>query len=181
MAQKINIVGWFLGILCLASCENDLAEVQNLFNYPDPEIELIIEPVITYSDSGIVKTKIYAPEMHRQAAVTNGTDIFPKGVSAEFFNKGQYVESWLDAEYGENRRSKSEIFLSGNVHLYNLEGDTLKAEDLIWDQKENILMTEKYVRIQTAGKLIYGFGFRSKDDFSEWEIKAMKGAVDVED
>lgn len=169
-------------IILLLGCENDLAEVKELFDYPDPDIEVVVEPRIIFSDSGIIQARIEGPLMHREVGSgLYGKDIFPNGLQARMYNNIGTVSSWLRADYGENLRKKNEILVERNVVLFNTEGDTLRAEELIWDQDEKILRTEKFVRMTSEGQLIYGFGFRSKEDFSEWEIEAFKGMVKIND
>ena len=173
---------WIFLIFLLWGCENDLSEVKQLFDYPDPDIEVVVEPEIIFSDSGNIQARIQGPLMHREVGSgLYGKDIFPNGLSAEIYQKDGTINSWLRAGYGENQRKSNEILVQDNVLLYNTEGDTLRAEELIWDQDEKILKTEKFVRMTSDGQLIYGFGFRSKEDFSEWEIKAFKGMVEVEE
>lgn len=179
MIRSFYILAFFV---FLVSCENDLAEVKGLFDYPDPDIEVVVEPRIIFSDSGIIQARIEGPLMHREVGSgVYGKDIFPNGLQAKMYNDEGAVNSWLNADYGENLRKEKEILVEQNVVLFNTEGDTLRAEELIWDQEEKILRTEKFVRMTSEGQLIYGFGFRSKEDFSEWEIEAFKGMVKVND
>jgi hypothetical protein len=180
--MKSQILLGLLLILALASCENNIGEVKDLFDYPDPNIEVVVEPKIVFSDSAKVQARITAPIMHRESSSgVYGKDIFPDGVKAKMYNKDGKISSWLNADYGENRRKTNEIMVERNVLLYNTEGDTLRAEELIWDQEEHLLHTDKFVRMTSEGQLIYGFGFRSREDFSEWEIKAFKGMVEVDE
>lgn len=181
MMKSIPYLGLLI-IVLMTACENDLSKVQELFDYPDPEFEVVVEPRIVVSDSGIIQARIHGPLLHRETGSgTYGKDIFPEGVSTKMYNRKGQVNSWLLAEYGENRRKDNEIMVEKNVLLYNIEGDTLRAEELIWDQDERILHTDKFVRMTSKGQLIYGFGFKSKEDFSEWEIKALKGMVELDD
>jgi len=106
--------------------------------------------------------------------------MFIEGVEVEFLGPDGQPTSWLFADYGENRKGQNEVYVRDNVLLYNTEGDTLRSEDLYWDISESILYTDKFARLRSRGKLFYGFGFKAKDDFSEWEMKALKGVADVD-
>lgn len=167
-----------LGIL---ACENELEDVQRLYDYPDPNIERVESPRITFSDSGLVQAYVRGPLLHRKAGVSgNFTDMFIEGVEVEFLGEDGKPTSWLFADYGENRKTVNEVYVRDNVLLYNTEGDTLQSEDLYWDISKSILYTDKFARLRSQGKLFYGFGFKAKDDFSEWEMKALKGVADVD-
>ncbi len=166
-------------VFCL-SCENDIDDVNRLFDYPDPKIEVVKEPNIIFSDSAVVQAYVEGPLLHREGGVSGDfTDKFMEGVSVEFVGEDGEISSWLFADYGENRRSLNEIYVRDNVLLYNAEGDTLQSEDLYWDISKAELYTDKFARLRSKEKLFYGFGFKAKDDFSEWEMKALKGVADV--
>ena len=163
------------------ACENDLQEVQKLYDYPDPDLEIVENPRIIFSDSGIVQAHVSGPLLHRKAGVSgNYTDLFIDGVEVEFVGEDGEITSWLFADYGENRKTSDEVYVRDNVLLYNVAGDTLQSEDLYWDISESILYTDKFARLRSQDKLFYGFGFKAKDDFSEWEMKALKGVADVD-
>ncbi len=167
--------------LILVACENDLQDIKRLYDYPDPNIERVDSPRITFSDSGLVQAYVRGPLLHRKAtAGGNFTDRFIEGVEVEFLGPDGKPTSWLFADYGENRKSVNEVYVRDNVLLYNDKGDTLQSEDLYWDISESILYTDKFARLRSQDKLFYGFGFKAKDDFSEWEMKALKGVADVD-
>jgi hypothetical protein len=174
-------LGIILFILSLTACENDLQDVKRLYDYPDPNIERVDSPHITFSDSGLVQAYVQGPLLHRRAvAGGNFTDKFIEGVAVEFLGPDGKPTSWLFADYGENRKTVNEVYVRDNVLLYNNKGDTLQSEDLYWDISESILYTDKFARLKSQNKLFYGFGFKAKDDFSEWEMKALKGVAEVE-
>ncbi len=175
---------WFLLMaltLILVACENDPQDIKRLYDYPDPNIEQVESPRITFSDSGQVQAYVRGPLLHRKSGASgNFTDMFIEGVEVEFLGPDGQPTSWLFADYGENRKGQNEVYVRDNVLLYNTEGDTLRSEDLYWDISESILYTDKFARLRSRGKLFYGFGFKAKDDFSEWEMKALKGVADVD-
>jgi hypothetical protein len=178
------MIRWVLCSLLLTSwlaCENELADVQRLYDYPDPNIERVESPRITFSDSGVIQAYVRGPILHRKAGgAGNYTDMFIEGVEVEFLGEDGQPTSWLFADYGENRKAIDEVYVRDNVLLYNKQGDTLQSEDLYWDISESMLYTDKFARLRSQGKLFYGFGFKARDDFSEWEMKALKGVADVE-
>jgi hypothetical protein len=178
--EMIRYLLFAIFMLLVLSCENDIDDVNRLFDYPDPKIEVIKQPKIVFSDSAVVQAYVEGPLLHREGSVSsNFTDKFIEGVSVEFVGENGEISSWLFADYGENRSGLNEIYVRDNVLLYNADGDTLQSEDLYWDISKAELYTDKFARLRSKGKLFYGFGFKSKDDFSEWEMKALKGVADV--
>ena len=64
---------------------------------------------------------------------------------------------------------------SESVVLISSQGEKLETEELIWDERENKIYTDKKVIITTAKELIQGEGFESKPDFSEYSISKIQG------
>ena len=63
----------------------------------------------------------------------------------------------------------------------NKKGETLNTEHLIWDKKKSLIRTEGFVKIHTKDEIIYGDGFESNDDFTEYTITNIHGMVNVKE
>ncbi|MBK9151325.1 MAG: LPS export ABC transporter periplasmic protein LptC [Saprospiraceae bacterium] len=77
---------------------------------------------------------------------------------------------------------KKKIIAKGNVEFYNDKQEKLETPELIWDEQEKIIYTDKLVRITQAekGDTTYGFGFRANQDLSRFEIrKKVQGKVNT--
>jgi LPS export ABC transporter protein LptC len=74
------------------------------------------------------------------------------------------------------------ITARGNVTFQNDKNEKLETPELIWDEKERIVYTDKLVRITNAekGDTTYGFGFRANQEFNRFEIrKKVQGKINV--
>jgi LPS export ABC transporter protein LptC len=58
-----------------------------------------------------------------------------------------------------------------------LKGDTLRTNELWWDQNEQKFYTDKPVRIYQKDKTIFGTGLRADQDFSSYDIFKITGEV----
>ena len=67
-----------------------------------------------------------------------------------------------------------------NVILTNIAGKKLESEELIWDEKNNKIYTDKKVKITTLKEVIEGEGFVSNPDFSEYSISKIHGTFNFE-
>jgi LPS export ABC transporter protein LptC len=56
----------------------------------------------------------------------------------------------------------------------------LETEELIWDEKKDKIYTDKKVKITTNKKIVYGEGFISNLDFSQYSIAKIRGTFDFE-
>jgi hypothetical protein len=59
----------------------------------------------------------------------------------------------------------------------NAQGDTLKTEHLFWEEKEERIHTEEFVKIIREDQIITGIGFQSDQDLQNWRIKNPKGTI----
>lgn len=181
---------WFLFFsitLCLTmmSCSNDVEEINQLLAEDLlTNVERGKNVRIFYSDSASVKVIINAPVLERYNAFNDSKDVFPKGILIEFLNEQKVVNSWLKADNAVREARTSKVTAKGNVIFYDSKNQKLETPELIWDEKERIVYTEKIVRITQAekGDTTYGFGFRANQDFSRIEIKKkVQGKMNVTD
>lgn len=135
---------------------------------------------IEYTDSGLLKATIKAPKLIGYKV--DGQDIIkmPEGITANFYNDSGKVESFLTAENGTSYQSKKITEVNRNVQVMNTKGERLNTEKLIWDQRRQIIYTDKFVRITTKNEVLTGDGMESKQDFSNWHILKPRGVIKIQ-
>ena len=159
---------------CISSCVNDVNEVNQLTT-SDVSInrDTAREVRILYSDSAQVKVEITAPTLVRHNDKTKPRDEFPDGLFVKFYNNNLKVRSWLKADYAVKLEKEDIIIARNNVELYNEKDEKLESPELIWDEQNGLLQTDKIVRItKPNGDVTYGSGFSANEDFSRFEIKS---------
>ena len=60
-----------------------------------------------------------------------------------------------------------------------MEGKTFETSLLFWNQKEEKIYTDKYIRIQEEDKIITGIGFESNQDMTQYKIFNSQGIFPV--
>lgn len=168
------IVGIALLGFLYSSCVNDMKEVDLLMQDIDAiYMDTAREVRILYSDSARVQVEIEAPTLVRHLSKDDPRDEFPDGVYVKFYNGNQKVSSWLRADYAVKLEKQDIIIARYNVQLYNANQEKLESPELIWNEKEEIMYTDKIVRITKpmTGDTTYGSGFETNQDFSRFEIK----------
>ena len=68
-----------------------------------------------------------------------------------------------------------------NVEVVNIDGDTLKTEELIWDQKKKKIYSNTFVEIRTKSEIIYGEGLEADETFSNYTIKKITGTIQIDE
>ncbi|MBK9255496.1 MAG: LPS export ABC transporter periplasmic protein LptC [Saprospiraceae bacterium] len=181
---KLTHCSWiFCVLLFMSACTNEVDEIDQLLQEKyQANIERGKNIRIIYSDSASVKVIIHAPVMERNISLSDAKDEFPKGILVEFLGADKQVYSWLKANSAVRDEKESKVTTRGSVEFYNDKNEKLETPELIWDEKEKIIYTDKLVRITQSekGDTTYGFGFKANQDFTRFEIKKkVQGKVNV--
>jgi LPS export ABC transporter protein LptC len=160
----------------ISSCENDIGEV-NQFLQKQTGVEEAIDVTSYMSQEGKMKAKLRSPYMLRYQADSPYVE-FPRTLHVDFYDDSLRVESTLDALYARYREYESKVFLKDSVVVINiLKGDTLRTNELWWDQNTEQFYTDKPVRIYQKDKTIFGKGLKAAQDFSSYDIFNITGTV----
>lgn len=171
-------------LLCLligpAGCENDLAEVQHLSaSEDDLNKEVASQVNLIYSDSAIVRVMVESPLMIRYTDKNNPRQEFPEGLSVHFYAPNLQETSTLTAGYGLRLEREKRVILRDSVVWRSIQAEQLETEELIWDEKNKRIYTDKFVVIHRPSEIIYGYGFEATQDFEQAHIKAVEGRIKV--
>lgn len=130
---------------------------------------------ILYSDSARVKVKINAPLLLRNTDRNSPEQEFPKGIMATFFDANQQIQSRLKGKYAIRYEQEGRTVIRDSIEWLSVQLERLETSELIWDEKQNIVYSDKFVKITKPGEVIYGWGFRTNSDFTNWRINAIEG------
>jgi LPS export ABC transporter protein LptC len=174
----------FVATCFFAACENNYQQVQNL-GKQKIGIEEATAVTSYLSQGGKVKAHLTAPLM-THVTTKSFTDTpkleFPKTLHVDFYNDTAQVESKLFAKYGVNYENLRKVFLRDSVVVYNvLKGDTLRTNELWWDQDKQILYTEAPVQIRTKDERLNGTGLEADQNFKWYTIKHPTGPINYSD
>ena len=125
-----------------------------------------------------VKGQLTAPLMVRYERTDSPYAEFPHTLHVDFYNDSLKTESQMDALYGKYYQNQDKVFLRDSVVVKNLaKGDTLRCQELWWDQHSEKFTTDKPVRIYTPDKILYGTGMEADQNFRWYTIKKLTGTV----
>ena len=160
----------------LYSCENDVKSIPD-FKTKRTALEEGHTIEAYLSQGGKVKAKLTAPLMYRYQGDTSYEE-FPKTLHVDFFNDTLRKESQLDAHYAKYREWQNKIYLRDSVVVINIiKRDTLKCNELWWDQNTQKFYTHTPVDIHEAdGTVIHGQdGLEAAQNFSWYVIYNSSG------
>ncbi len=170
-------------LIVLLSCENKMTDVNKLLSEEVPLDEIAHDVLINYSDSAQLKVKAWGPTMRIDREGKETREEFPDGLHVEFYNQRQQVESWLDSKYAIREYTNNIIIARDSVILYNKSNDKLETSELIWDEKKQLIYTDKFVRITQPekGDTVFGYGFETDQEFKEFKISNFSGKMTVDE
>ena len=169
----------FMGCFFLIACENDPAEIKKLTE-KKTAVEEAWNIETFMSQDAKMKARLTAPYMLRYLADSPYVE-FPRTLHVDFYNDTMAMESQVDALYGKYREWEKKVFLRDSVVVMNkLKGDTLRTNELWWDQQTERFYTDKPVFIHTKDKIFYGaHGMEAAQNFEWWVLNQGSGQVTV--
>ena len=167
------------GCFFVFGCHNSYQEVQDLAKKKAP-LDKATDVTSYFSQNGLTKAKLTSPLMTMEQADTPKTE-FPKTLHVDFYDSVK-LQSKLFAKYGLYYPNKHLVYLKDSVIIFNMQGDTLRSEELWWDQNKELIYTNKAVHIRKPeGEKTDGTGLTANQNFSSWTITNAKGVLNVGD
>ena len=183
LQMKINffmIAAYSLACCLLLSCENNEKMIED-WSRKKILIDQAKDVESYLSQQGKLKAKLTAPLMLQYETDSQLVE-FPNSLHVDFYNDSTRIQSWVDAKHGKYFENLNKVYLWGNVVVINVEGDTLKSDDLWWDQNKRLFYTDNYAEYRTKDKQIYpGKGLEATEDFKKITFKEPTGTVNVSD
>jgi LPS export ABC transporter protein LptC len=175
-----NAAALLIGCCFVWGCENDEKKINDWTKKVVMREEAIkVESYL--SQDGKMKAKLTAPLMYRVADDTIYTE-FPKTLHVDFYNDSTVKETWLDSKYGKYFDNLNKVYLKDSVIVINIKGDTLKCQDLWWDQNAKLFYSDNYAEYRTLDKKIYpGKGLEAAQDFSRVTFREVTGVLKVKE
>lgn len=173
-----------LAIISFFSCSNDMknvikvSELEKLPELSGDNIQFVQTEygkiVISISTPRITKSKIDEEE-------TSDKMEFPQGITVVQYSSYPDTLSLLTANYAVNYGDKEIWEARGNVvALNNQNHERLNTEYLVWDQRKGIIYSDKKVQVSTPDDIILGEGFKSDDQFNDWQVEKVTGVISIE-
>jgi LPS export ABC transporter protein LptC len=161
----------------MSSCENDVKKIDALLKNRTA-IEEAYKIEAFYSQTGQVKARLTAPYMMIFQGDSPYVE-YPKTLHVDFYADTVKIESILDARYGKYFQYNDQVLLRDSVVVININNrDTLRTEELWWDQNKREIYTDKPVHIHQPDKTIFGrYGLRAAQDLSRYDIFNTSGQV----
>ena len=170
---------FLIGTLFLLSCSNNPELVKEFIVEKDLPIEVIKQADMIHTENGKIKVRIVANKIERFQNQQPGL-IFSEHMEVYFYNDSSELQSTLMANNASIDEDTKIMLAQNNVILTSNDDKKLETEELVWDEKQEKIYTDKKVKITTGKEVVYGEGFTSNPDFSQYSITKIHGTFDFE-
>ena len=154
-------------LLFSASCSKEHKEVVDVEFDPDKTYTMKATDVSSLiSDSGITRYRLKAKEWQIYGKAAEPHWYFPEGIYVEKFDTLFQTEARIKAD---------------TAYYFDKKGQHFETSQLFWDQKQEKVYSDKFMRIEQEDKIITGIGFESNQDMTQYKIFNSQGIFPVSD
>jgi len=170
----------FTSILFQFSCNNTSIEKIKIAEQESTmPVERGINVSIKYTDAGYTKAKVFAPVLERYDLPEKQQSEMPKGITAYFYNDNHKITSYLKSKYAMRDDRNQMMYAKNEVIVVNNRGDTLRTDELTWDERMNKIISQKFVKITTPDQIIMGTGLESNTEFTKYRVFNITGIISL--
>lgn len=159
-----TIITAIFAVMLFSACENDLNKIQEIAAADATKpIQRTTDIDVIFSDSALVKFRLTSP-LYIEYKVKEPYSILPKGVKIIFLDKEAKEAGNIVADSASMKDDNKYIEFHKNVVATNAEGTVYKSDELIWDQKKKMYLSNKPVEMtKIGGDIMRGTSFTSDD------------------
>lgn len=180
MGITTTIIVVVMLLLFTASCSKEKTETVVVAFDPERTYTMKATDVSTLiSDSGITRYRLKAKEWLVFGKAADPHWYFPEGIYIEKFDTLFHTEASVKADTAYYYDKKGLWELIGNVEVESLQGERFETSQLFWNQKDEKVYSDKYIRIEQADKIITGIGFESNQNMTQYKIFNSQGIFPI--
>lgn len=166
--------------LSLLSCKNEIAEIRALTDTSNLPIQSSYNAEYILTEKGLVKNKLIATQLDQYQGEVDYIEA-SGGFTMIFYDSLQQEEARLSAMRGKYDSKLKRLIAWEKVELFNIKGDKLETEELIYVQDSSLIYTQKFVSIMMQDDTLHGMGLESNDSFTRYKILKPYGKFQLEE
>jgi LPS export ABC transporter protein LptC len=166
--------------LSLLSCKNEIAEIRALTDTNNLPIQSSYNAEYILTEKGLVKNKLIATQLDQYQGEVDYIEA-SGGFTMIFYDSLQQEEARLSAMRGKYDSKLKRLIAWEKVELFNVKGDKLETEELIYVQDSSLIYTQKFVSIMMQDDTLHGMGLESNDSFTRYKILKPYGKFQLEE
>jgi LPS export ABC transporter protein LptC len=177
MRRKNNLTVLLIILsICIISCEKKPVSYEKIDILTLPS-QTAIDFTSTYTDSGKIQLIFSAPLMERYEKTETPFSEFRSGINVSFYDGHKNPAASVTAKYAKYNEKINLWELQDSVIAINEAGEKLETELLFWDQKKELIYTDRFVKITTEDQIMQGYGLESDPRLSKRRIKNLSATI----
>ena len=173
MIINFNKIFLIYSIVILLSCsKSELTD--NLIEDVHDQLSTNVE--ITLTKKGNITAKIKS-EILKKNNQSFQLELY-NNVNVNLFDESFQQKSLIKSESAMVNEKENKIKAYGNVEVISDDGKVLKTDSLSWDNNSDRIYTDANLEFITSNTdTLYGTGFESNIDLTDWNILKPKGSI----
>lgn len=132
------------------------------------------------SDSGVTQYKIVAPLWKVYDEGPEPHWRFPEGLYLRKYDRKFNVIATIAADSAIYYKKLNLWRLDGHVEVTKVPRELFLSQQVFWDQNKGIVYSDSFIHIENATHMMEGYGFRARQDFTEYSINRPMGIFPAE-
>jgi LPS export ABC transporter protein LptC len=162
----------FTILIIFSSCENKIAPTKTDLKSGEIPDQESWNSTVSFSDSGSVKAILKAG--HISVYNARAYTLVDSGAIVDFYKNGE-KSSTLTGKRGKVLDATKDIEIYDSVVVVNNEGSILKTSKLFWNNRNQRVNTDAFVKIITPKEDVEGIGFESDQNLKDYTIYKVTG------
>jgi LPS export ABC transporter protein LptC len=133
----------------------------------------LFDTVMRFYDLYGLQGELTAPRVDQY--ISRSVFVMPNGFSMVTWDSLGNENVTIVADSGSIAEKQRDIRAVGNVVVTSQDGLRLETDILMWDNRRQRIFTEDSVRFTTATDTLFGIGFVSNRNLTNWEIGTPTG------
>jgi len=123
---------------------------------------------VFFTDSGKTRAILYTG--HLQVFNMKKETLLDEGLKVEFFNNQEQKTTTLTSKRGKVDEKTNDLYAIDSVVAVNDSGIVVKTDELKWRNKDQKIVSDKFVTIDSPQEHIEGYGFESDQHLRNYVI-----------
>jgi LPS export ABC transporter protein LptC len=123
---------------------------------------------VFFTDSGKTRAILYTG--HLQVFNMKKETLLDEGLKVEFFNNQEQKTTTLTSKRGRVDEKTNDLYAIDSVVAVNDSGIVVKTDELKWRNKDQKIVSDKFVTIDSPQEHIEGYGFESDQHLRNYVI-----------
>lgn len=179
MNSSPSILARGRAVLMLAACVavagcNGLPRANPMRSQGEMPDQEVTDFVLTETDAGHPQWTLYAKWA---ATYTARNVVVARDIRVDFFDEQGARSSELTAREGEIQQATRDMTARGDVVLRTTQGTRMTTEELHFGNREQLITSDKLVRVEDKGNTLEGVGFSSDPDLKRFEFRSRINAT----